>query len=322
MNNTFPCSGLIKIEKNMKTTASILIVLSAIISYGTEWIKNGDFENGQIKPWFLSTKNSNAKLSIITDTESPLGDRAVLGITVEKEPRVTIRQGLKVKPGIYKFTAYMDTTRCTKPAGYAFIYFDGKINGKWKNFGGAMTPGTPKTPGLRWQKTKWAKYEKIINVPPDGKIENVYIVLSHITGTVMVDGISLRNYDGEKKELEKIGQKQLSDKKKLKIEEDRADLQGIFQSRKYRNLFSCKETPELGFELKTAANREISVRVRFTTKDYFGRTILKSEKEFKVPTRGKTVEILRYPECRQPGFYCTNAEWKSGRYSGSASSGG
>ena len=50
---------------------------------------------------------------------------------------------------------------------------------------------------------KWAKYEKIINVPPDGKIENVYIVLSHITGTVMVDGISLRNYDGEKKELEK-----------------------------------------------------------------------------------------------------------------------
>lgn len=295
-----------------KTIACYLMFFTLIgICTGAEWVKNGDFESGQYKPWFLTSPKSKAKLSIITDEESPIGDSSVLGITIEKEPNITVRQRLNVKPGKYKFTAYIDTTRCTKPKGYAMIYFDGNINGKWKNFGGVTTPGTPKTPGMHWQKTKWKKYEKTITVPAGGKIENIYIVLTHIDGTVMVDGISLQNCDV-----------QAPNHNPAKLQESKAPkkdsnaVEGSFLSRKYRNLFRHDETPELGFELNNPLDCEITAEVKFTTTDYFGRHVAEMKKKITLPAKGKISEILKYPGCKLPGFYCTEAHWNTGKTAG------
>ena len=140
-------------------------------------------------------------MTIITDSVSPLGGSGVLGVTFAKDRRIDIKQNLKTGPGKYKLTAYMDTTRCTKPGGYAMIYLSGSINGKWHNFGTFATPGTAKG---GWKKTEWTKYEKIITVPEGGMIKSINITLISITGTVMLDGISLCDYsdDDAQKEQE------------------------------------------------------------------------------------------------------------------------
>ena len=207
----------------------------------------------------------------------------------------------------------MDTTRCTKPGGYAMIYLSGSINGKWHNFGTFATPGTAKG---GWKKTEWTKYEKIITVPEGGMIKSINITLISITGTVMLDGISLCDYSDDDAQKEQEQKQQAADQAaKLKIEQASAP-QGMFKSLKYRNLFRHDETPELGFELKNPSKGEVSVPVKFTTTDYFGRKVAQTEKVFTLPANGKTSETLRYPDCRQPGFYCTNAEWKSGSIAG------
>ena len=302
---------------DIKTKTCYLGILTAALTFGGEWIKNGDFENGKTTPWKLTKANKNVSLSIVPDSGSPCGGSGALGITLSQERVIDICQDVKIGPGTYKLTAYMDTTRCTKPGGYIMLYFSGSVNGKWQNFGGVATPGTPKTPGVGWKKTSWRKYEKIITVPEGGTIKRIYIVLSgYFTGTAMLDGISLQDYTEEEARKDRE-RKQQEEKQAAELKTRQASApQGTLLSRKYRNLFRHTEIPELGFELKNPADREVSLKVRFTTMDYFGRTVLKSEKVFKLPAKGKIIEVLRYPECRLPGFYCTNAEWKSGMISG------
>ena len=299
---------------NIRKMALLGLILSAVSVYGAERVKNGDFENGKIAPWRLVKPNKNVSLAIVTDSGSPCGGNGALGITLSKERRIDISQGVKIGPGKYKLTAYMDTSRCTKPAGYIMLYLSGSVNGKWHNFGSIATPGTPgRKSSAGWTKTIWQKYEKIITVPDGGVIKHINIALiNYLTGTVMLDGISLRDYSEEdaRKDQER---KQQEEKLAAELKSQQASApQGVLQSRQFRNLFRHNEIPELGFELKNPADREVSLKVRFTTTDYFGKTVLQSEKEFKVPAKGKISEVLRYSELEKPGFYCTNAEWKSG----------
>ena len=277
---------------NVKKTAISLLIIASVFSYGKEWVKNGDFEDGKTAPWRLTKPNKNVSLSIVTDSESPCGGTGAFGITMSKEKRIDIIQYVKIGPGKYKLTAYMDTTRCTKPGGYILLYLSGQVNGKWHNFGGVSAGGTPKIPGVGWQKTVWQKYEKIITVPEGGVIKGINISLFSLTGTIMLDGISIQDY-GTEEEQKNLEQKQQDEKKKAELKaQQTAAPQGLLQSRKHRNLFRQDETPELGFELKNPADREVSLKVRFTTTDYFGRTVLATVKEFKIPAKGKMpVEI-------------------------------
>ena len=294
---------------------SIVSSLLALSLAGTEFVRNGDFESGKIAPWRLSKPNDKVTVEIVPDSGSPCGGTGALGITLSKERRIDLHQNVKIGPGKYKLTAYMDTSRCTKPSGYIMLYLSGSVNGKWHNFGCVATPGTARG---GWKKTEWTKYEKIITVPEGGMIKSINITLISITGTVMLDGISLCDYSDDDAQKEQEQKQQAADQAaKLKTEQASAP-QGMFKSLKYRNLFRHDETPELGFELKNPTAGEVSVPVKFTTTDYFGGKVAQTEKVFTLPANGKTSETLRYPDCRQPGFYCTNAEWKSGSIAGQA----
>ena len=296
----------------MKSTMTVLLsglLATVLTASGKEWIKNGDFENEKTAPWFFSPPAKTASLSIIKDSNLPGGGSGALGITVANTRRVDVRQSLKAGPGKYKLTMYIDTTRCTKPSGYVMVQLTGSVGKKWKAF---ATVATPYSTANEWIKLKWKKYEKIITVPQGGELSSFYIVLVNITGTVMVDRISLLDYneDEQKKDQE------LKDRAAAMEAAQKAAPQAAFRSKKYQNLFRINETPEHVFELSNPADREVSVPVSFTTTDYFGRTVRKTDKEFKIPAKGKVSEALRYPECRLPGFYCTTASWKSGIISG------
>ena len=300
-----------KTSKCIKNTFFLLAVLSSAWSSGAERIKNGDFENGEISPWKLVTPSENVNLAIVPDSGSPCAGSGALGITLANERRIDIRQNVKIGPGTYKLSAYMDTSRCTKPGGYIIIFLGGMLDGKWHNYGHVATPGTRKT---GWQKTVWEKFEKTITVPEGGVIRSVNITLAgNLTGTAMLDGISIR--DCSEEEAQAAQEQESPQKQQAVTQKSNPEpvLRGVLVSRKYRNLFRHDETPEFGFELENPAEREISLKVQFTTTDYFGRTVLKSEKEFKLPPKGKNSEVLRYSELGKPGFYCTNAEWGSGR---------
>ena len=296
-------------RQNLKTAGILLLVLHTVSSYGMEWIKNGNFEDGKVEPWHLEKPNKQVSLSIIKDSNLSGGGSGALGITMTDTPRINICQRLKVGPGTYKFTAYIDTTRCTKPRGYVLLYLSGSVGGKYKNFCSVSTPGNVRT---GWKTKEWDKHELVVTVPPGGTIKSINILVGNITGTVMLDRISLRDYGKSEKQKDLRAAELAEELKAVQASAPQVE----FGTRKDFNLFRHDETPELGFELKNPADRQASVQVQFTTTDYFGRTILKSEKEFKIPAKGKISEILRYPECRLPGFYCTRANWKSGGHSG------
>ena len=78
------------LEMNIKTTTCYLGILTALLAFGGEWIKNGDFENGKTSPWKLTKANTNVNLSIVPDSGSPCGGRGAFGITLSKERKIDI----------------------------------------------------------------------------------------------------------------------------------------------------------------------------------------------------------------------------------------
>ena len=161
----------------MKTDKALLLMglMMTLTSSATEWIKNGDFENGTTAPWYFSTPSKHASLSIIADSELPGGGSGALGITFDKDRRTSLRQAVNVGPGKYKFSAYIDTTRCPKQNGYVTIQVTGTVGGKWNCFASVATPDNRSNTK---KITKWQKYEKIFTVPEDGKIKSIFIMLS------------------------------------------------------------------------------------------------------------------------------------------------
>ena len=177
---------------NIKKNVIWLMLLTCLVSCGMERIKNGDFESGSVSPWFINKPNKNTSLSIITDSDLPGGGSGALGITTDKNKRVDIRQNLKAGPGKYKLSMYIDTTRCSTKSGYVMVQVTGVVGGKWASF---TTLATPSNSRHNKTVTVWRKYEKIITVPKDGMIKTMWITLVEISGTVMVDRVSLRDYD-------------------------------------------------------------------------------------------------------------------------------
>ena len=155
-----------------------------------EFVKNGGFENNEIAPWRLTKPNPKVSTTVISDGAPPSGGRGVLAITPDGEARVDLRQSVKIGPGQYKFSAWMDTIRCTERGGYLRIDLDGTLNGKWHRFGSLVSSSvfTDKS----WRKIAWTKYEAEVTVPPDGEIRSIYITVARIKGTAMVDAISLQ----------------------------------------------------------------------------------------------------------------------------------
>ena len=279
-----------------------------------EYVKNGDFETNEVAPWRLSKPNDKVELAVVADSNTP-SDSGAFAVTLTGEDRrIDLKQRVKIGPGTYKLTAYMDTTRCTKPGGYIMLYCSGEINGKWHNFGGVATPGTAKG---GWKKTEWQKYEKIITVPEGGVIQSVNIALvGNMTGTVMLDGISIQEHGAEAQQQEAQQKQQETDRAAARSSAQGSAPRAEFRSRKFRNLFRMEETPELGFVLENPADREAAVLVQFKITDYFGKTVAQSEKTVPLPPKGKVQEIFRAPECRLPGFYCTTAIWRTQDFSG------
>jgi len=291
-----------------KWIAAAVLAAFALPLAAAEYVKNGDFENGKTAPWFFLKANPNASLSVVTDAAPPEGGSGVLGITFSKDRRVDFRQNLNVGPGKYKFSAYLDTTRCA-PQGQVILDLVGRVGGKWHTFAHFSTPSNDSNAK---KITLWRRYETVVTVPPDGVIKALVFRIVNINGTVMADRISLRDYD--ENEQKKDQQKKV-DSAAREAAENRAP-RAVFRTLKYQNLFRAEEIPERVFELFNPEEREISLPVRFVTSDYFGREVMRREKVFTLPAKGKISEVLRYPECRLPGFYCTTATWKTGKVSG------
>jgi hypothetical protein len=190
------------------------------------------------------------------------------------------------------------------------LYLSGSVNGKWHNFGGFATPGTRRD---GWKKLEWKKYEMTVTVPDGGIIKSLNIsIINHVTGTVMLDGISIRDYDENEKPE---GQNASKSANIIRNEKPPAP-KIMFRSVKPGNLFRKEEIPELEFELGNPAAHKLAIHVKFKTSDYFGRIVRKSEKDFTLKEHDSVREVLRYPDFTRPGFYSVTAEWQTERMSG------
>ena len=454
---------------------------TAVLSAG-EYVKNGDFESGTTAPWTLAKPNPKVSVTILPDGASPVGGSGVLGIDLNGETRADLRQNVKIGPGKYKFTAWMDTTRCTARGGHLRIDLDGTLEGKWHRFGSLISASV--FTDKHWRKIEWTKYEAEGTVPPGGTVRSIYITAVRISGVAMVDAVSLQGESGPAPEPEKApaakpeapktepkaaqpvpppaaavtGTKEylrggffdngsaaewrifgpqgtlsltaadgdavpqgsrfalaVTSPKPVKtgfshpvrqkiapgtymltgkIDTTRcADAKGYLQiqlagtvnkkwhlfagktvtiadarkgwtkweagpftvpkegqvkalnikvinvtgtvlidcfsirevileprlemtARKHRSLFRENETPELGLELANPLEKPVEMALKLRTTDYFGNIVAQAEKKVTIPAKKKLCEVLSYPECKLPGYYCTTAEWSTGSYKG------
>ena len=286
-------------------------MFSSVLLTAVELIVNGDFENGKTAPWQFLKGGKTTTLTMVTDS-SPDGGSNVLAVNIRDERKVQLGQNLNLGPGTYKFSGWIDTTRCSRPGGYSQIYLVCSINGKGKNLGVFGTPGT--VPNVGWRKFPWKKSENVVTIPPGGKIKGVRISITNMTGTILLDNLSLTPY-GKAEQLADEAKKEAE--KKLEAARETAP-QITFAPFKTRSLYRPEETPALKFVLKNPADRPVTVEVKFRTADYFGEKVGESAGKFELAAKGTAEKVLRYPECRKPGFYCTTAEWKAGAQQGSA----
>jgi len=453
-----------------------------------EYVKNGDFENGEVAPWSLTKPNDKVSVAVIPDGAPPSGGSGVLAITPSGAARIDLRQNVKIGPGKYKLSAWMDTTRCTERGGHVAITLDGRLNGKWHRFGGLVSASvfTDKS----WRKIEWTKYEAEVTVPPGGEIRSIYITVARIKGTAMVDAISLQGegspapkpepkpqatkpkpqatkpkpepkpepkagktaaaaVTGSKEHLNggffdngssaewrisgpkgslslaavdgdavpsgsrfalaatspqpvktgfshsihrkidpgtymiagQIDAARCADAKgylliqltgtlnkkwhlfagrtikiadarkgwtkweagpftvpengqvktlsikvinvtgtvlvdRFSIREVLAEPRLEMTARRHRSLFRVNETPELDLQLANPLEKPIEMELSLRTTDYFGKTVAESAKTVTIPAKRKLCEVLRYPECKLPGYYCTTAEWRAGSVKG------
>ena len=272
----------------------LALMLACLCSFGLEYIKNGEFEDGTPLPWAIFTKEHNATMSILTDT-APEGGRNVLGIHIPQGNRkIALRQNFKLDKGTYTLSCFVDTTRLTVPQGYVMIYIAGTIDKKWHNFGGVSIGGTK--PKIGWTKSPWTKLEKEFTVPENGVATSIWIECVNTVGTVMVDNVSISDDKPEPKDEPKpvAPQKQLT---------------FTMTSGGVKALFTETETPEITLTI-TDVPKDMTMELQFDTVDYFGRKV-KTQKAVKQLKAGADyTETLTFPELKLPGFYCTTAIWK------------
>ena len=177
-------------KHNQKFFAVLLVTVCTAALAAAEFVKNGDFEKSEVAPWRLTKPNPEVSISVVPDGAPPHGGSGVLAITPNGAARLDLRQGVKIGPGQYKFSAWMDTTRCTDRGGHVAITLDGRLNGKWHRFGSLVSSSV--FTDNHWRKIEWTKYEAEVTVPPGGEIRSIYITVARIKGTALIDAISLQ----------------------------------------------------------------------------------------------------------------------------------
>ena len=177
-------------KHNQKFFAVLLVTVCTAALAAAEFVKNGDFEKSEVAPWRLTKPNPEVSISVVPDGAPPHGGSGVLAITPNGAARLDLRQGVKIGPGQYKFSAWMDTTRCTDRGGHVAISLDGRLNDKWHRFGSLVSSSV--FTDNHWRKIEWTKYEAEVTVPEGGEIRSIYITVARIKGTALIDAISLQ----------------------------------------------------------------------------------------------------------------------------------
>lgn len=279
---------------------AVLLVAGA---RGTEYVTNGEFEDGTVDGWALNASDGSV-LSLVVDSAPPDGGTGTLGFNVAGETRkVSVSQNLRTKvgPGKYVFSAWIDTSRLTIPSGYVMCYVSGRVNGAWTNFGGFNTGGTH--PKLGWRNHPWKRFEHRFTVPEGGEAGGLTVECVDVkAGTVMFDRISLTEDTGASVAA---------------AAREKADFVSLVPGGEHA-LYLPNELPTLTMTVTnpTAAALEFDFLSR--TIDYFGTVLHRAHGKLKVASGEAVTRTLKYGKFNRPGFYCTTVEWTAGRFCGTA----
>ena len=283
------------------TFALVLMVLSA---FGAEYLQNGDFETGEIKPWGFP-RETKASASIRTDS-APAGGRGVLAINLppDGERKISFHQKVKLGPGTYQFSCYVDTTGVTVPKGFVQFYVSGTVEGKWTNYGGFHIGGTH--PKLGWRKYPWTKLESTVTIPENGVANSVWIEFINTVGTVLLDNFSLS--DDKPNPPEPQPTKPTKGSKAFSV----SLIPGGVKA-----LFTQDQIPEFTLTVENVASDGV-MSVNYRTVDYFGNQVLTTTGSYPLKVGEPFTETISYPQLKEVGFYCTTASWKFGALAGEA----
>ena len=277
----------------------LALTLSFMSAFAAEYLQNGDFEAETPAPWRL--KNSNATtISLTSDNVPPFGGRNVLAVHLpEGENKVSLHQKVKLGPGTYTFSGYVDTTGVTVPRGFVQFYVSGTIDGKWKNYGSFHIGGTH--PKLGWRKYPWTKLETTITIPENGVAASVWCEFINTTGTVLMDNFSLCD-DKPQPPLKAAEQPQ----KPFVV---------TLHPGGYKALYTLEQPPYVTLQVENSWVN-LPLEVTYTTTDYFGKVVGTAKATYKLKA-GEPVSVQApCPVSYQPGFFCTTAAWKTGALSG------
>ena len=293
---------------------AILFALSlAIIPLiGAEYLKNGDFEAESTQPWSL--KPSKASISLTSDNVPAGGGRNVLAVHIpaESEKKISLCQRFKLGPGTYKLSGYVDTTGLTVPSGYAMFYVAGKIDGKWKNYGGFHIGGTH--PKLGWHKDPWTKLETSFTVPENGEATSLWCEFISTTGTILMDNFSLSD-DKPQPEPPKAEKKQAEPSKAGNKAQQIYSV--TLNPGGYKALYTLDQPVYVTLNVENSWVG-LPLEVTYTTTDYYGKVIHTAKAKYSQRPGERIFDKVPCPDSGQPGFFCVTASWKAGALSGQA----
>ncbi len=280
----------------------LALALSFTSAFAAEYLQNGDFEAETPAPWQL--KSTKATLSLTSDNVPTGGGRNVLAVHLPKEEnKVSLHQTIKLGPGTYTFSGYVDTTGVTVPQGYVQYYISGTLDGKWKNFGSFHIGGTK--PKIGWQKHPWTKLETTITIPENGTAASLWCDFVNTTGTVLMDNFSISDdkpQSAAPKPVEKKPQKPFV---------------VTLHPGGYKALYALEQPIYVTLQVDNPWVN-LPLEVTYTTTDYFGKLVGTTKATYQLKAGEPFAVHAPCPDSMQPGFFCTTATWKTGSLSGQA----
>ncbi|MBQ9367220.1 MAG: hypothetical protein IJT83_05520, partial [Victivallales bacterium] len=279
----------------------LALALSFTSAFAAEYLQNGDFEAETPAPWRLY-KETKATLTLTSDNVPAGGGRTALAIQIPAgEDKAVLTQRIKLGPGTYTFSGYVDTTGVTVPQGFVQFYVSGDIDGKWKNFGGFHVGGTK--PKLGWRNTPWTKLEHTFTIPENGSGASIWCECLKTTGTVLLDNFSIS--DDKPQQAPKTPEKP---KNPLAVTMHPGGL---------RALYTLEQPLEVTLQAENIET-DTALEVTFTTVDYFGKPVHTAKATYQLKKGDSFTAKAPCPASTQPGFFCTTATWKAGSQSGQA----
>ncbi|MBR4674971.1 MAG: hypothetical protein IKP00_10950 [Victivallales bacterium] len=276
----------------------LALALSFTSAFAAEYLKNGDFEGETTAPWRL--KESKATISLTSDNVPAGGGRNVLAVHLpDGENKVALHQKVKLEPGTYTFSGYVDTTGVTVPRGFVQFYVSGTLDGKWKNYGSFHIGGT--LPKLGWRKHPWTKLETTITIPENGVGASVWCEFINTTGTVLMDNFSIS--DDKPQPAPKP------------VEKPQKPFVVTLHPGGYKALYTLEQPLDVTLQVENAP-ASLPLEVTYTTTDYFGKLVGTTKATYQLKADEPLAVQAPCPDSKQPGFFCTTAFWKAGTHSG------